>query len=243
MTTRREVLVTGIGTALAAATAAPAPAQPARKTFVLVHGAWGGGWVWRRVADLLEARGHKVYTPTLTGLGERSHLLDAKVNLSTHITDTVNVIKWERLDNIVLVGHSYAGMVITGVAGQAEHTIGSIVYLDAFLPDDGQSLTESVPQPQIGRGGEGRIDDASSFRRILCRERKGPRLGGCPVDASSRGHDDRKSDWRGGARSHRAESLRAGHRSARPALHCRPGQDFSRTRLGASMKRQAGILS
>ena len=90
----------------------------------------------------------------MTGLGERSHLLDAKVNLSTHITDIANVIKWERLDNIVLVGHSYAGMVITGVAGQAEHAIGSIVYLDAFLPDDGQSLTDLGAQQQIRSAGE-----------------------------------------------------------------------------------------
>ena len=110
------------------------------KTFVLVHGAWHGGWCWRRVADLLEAKGHKVYAPTLTGLGERSHLLSASVNLSTHITDIVNVFKWERLDGVVLCGHSYAGLVIAGVAEQVAPAIASIVFLDAFVPLDGDAV-------------------------------------------------------------------------------------------------------
>jgi pimeloyl-ACP methyl ester carboxylesterase len=95
---------------------ASARAQTAPKTFVLVHGAWHGGWCWRRVADQLESQGHKVYAPTLTGLGERSHLMSASIRLDTHITDVVNLVKWEGLDNIVLVGHSYAGVVISGVA-------------------------------------------------------------------------------------------------------------------------------
>jgi hypothetical protein len=81
-------------------------AATAQTTFVLMHGSWAGGWIWRLVADLLEDTGHKVFTPTLTGVGERSHLLNDKVNLSTHITDIVNVIKWEQLKNFVLVGHS-----------------------------------------------------------------------------------------------------------------------------------------
>ena len=89
-----------------------AQAQTAAKTFVLVHGAWHGGWCWRRVSDQLEKRGHKVFAPTMTGLGERSHLLDLKVNLTTHVTDIVNVIKWEDLSKIVLVGHSYGGVII-----------------------------------------------------------------------------------------------------------------------------------
>ena len=89
------------------------------KTFVLVHGAWHGGWCWRRVADLLEAKGHKVFAPTLTGLGERSHLMRAGINVSTHVTDIVNVLKWERLTDVVLCGHSYGGFVISGVAEQA----------------------------------------------------------------------------------------------------------------------------
>ena len=81
---------------------------------MLVHGSWHGGWCWRRVSDRLERLGHKVFAPTLTGLGERSHLLDEKVNLTTHITDVVNVIKWERLTNVVLCGHSYAGYPVSG---------------------------------------------------------------------------------------------------------------------------------
>src|SRR5262245_18742152 len=116
--TRRSV-VGGIGLGIAAAgggAIAPAQAQTMRKTFVLVHGAWHGAWCWRRVSDLLEAKGHKVFVPTMTGLGDKSHLLDAKVNLTTHITDIVNLIKWEDLNDIVLVGHSYGGYIISGVA-------------------------------------------------------------------------------------------------------------------------------
>lgn len=86
------------------------------KTFVLVHGAWHGGWCWRRVADLLGAKGHKVYTPTLTGLGERFHLLSGMITLDTHITDIANAFEWESLQDVVLVGHSYGGFVISGVA-------------------------------------------------------------------------------------------------------------------------------
>jgi pimeloyl-ACP methyl ester carboxylesterase len=125
--------------------ATSAAAQTASKTFVLVHGAWGGGWLWRRVADQLTAKGHKVFTPTLTGLGERSHLIDAKINHATHITDIVNVVKWENLTSIVLVGHSSGGYVITGVAEQLEPAISSIVFLDAFMPENGQSLLDMGP--------------------------------------------------------------------------------------------------
>ena len=112
------------------------------KTFVLVHGAWHGGWCWRRVADRLRVHGHVVYTPTLTGVGERSHLIRPDIDLDIQVTDIVNVIKWEDLNDIVLVGHSYGGFVISGVAEQMESTISSIVYLDAFLPDDGQALAD-----------------------------------------------------------------------------------------------------
>ena len=113
-----------------------------QKTFVLVHGAWHGGWCWRRVADLLAAKGHKVFTPTLTGLGERSHLLSKDINISTHVTDVVNVFKWERLTDAVLCGHSYGGFVISGVAEQIAPAISSIVFLDAFMPDNGDAMTD-----------------------------------------------------------------------------------------------------
>jgi pimeloyl-ACP methyl ester carboxylesterase len=146
MATRRDVMAAGLGATIVTTTGGMLQAQTGQKTFVLVHGAWGGGWVWRRVADMLERRGHKVFAPTMTGVGERSHLLDARVNLSTHVTDIVNVIKWERIENAVLVGHSYGGMVITGVAEQIAPAIASIVFLDAFLPENNQSLADIAPQ-------------------------------------------------------------------------------------------------
>jgi pimeloyl-ACP methyl ester carboxylesterase len=123
----------------------PAQAQTNPRTFVLVHGSWHGGWCWRRVADLLEKRGHKVFAPTLTGLGERSHLMSAMITLQTHITDIANVIKWENLSDVVLVGHSYAGFVISGVAEKALPSISSIVFLDAFLPENGESVVDLAP--------------------------------------------------------------------------------------------------
>ena len=114
-------------------------------TFVLVHGAWHGSWCWKRVRKALQARGHDVFTPTLTGVGERSHLLSPDVNLDTHITDVVNLIRWEELSGIVLCGHSYGGCVITGVADRLSDRIAALVYLDAFVPEDGQSLYDILP--------------------------------------------------------------------------------------------------
>jgi len=111
-------------------------------TFVLVHGAWHGGWCWRRVADRLRGGGHTVFTPTLTGLGERAHLLRAGIDLKTHIADVVNVIKWEGLDDVVLCGHSYGGFIISGVAEQMAAVLRSIVFLDAFVPRDGESVLD-----------------------------------------------------------------------------------------------------
>ncbi len=113
--------------------------------FVLVHGAWIGGWCWRPVAQALRRSGHEVYTPTLTGLGERLHLMNPSINLDTHITDIVNVINQEELSDVVLVGHSYGGMVITGVADILPEKITSLVYLDAFVPENGQSLLSLLP--------------------------------------------------------------------------------------------------
>ena len=117
-------------------------------TFVLVHGAWHGGWCWRRVEDLLRARGHRVFAPTLTGVADRSHLAGPDVDLSTHVEDIVNLIKWEELKDVVLCGHSYGGMVISGVAEKASPgAIGSIVFLDAFLPASGRSLLDYTNVP------------------------------------------------------------------------------------------------
>jgi pimeloyl-ACP methyl ester carboxylesterase len=113
-------------------------------TFVLVHGAWHGGWCWNRVANLLSAKQHTVVTPTLTGLGERSHLLKPDIDLETHILDVVNVMKWQELRDIVLVGHSYGGAVISGVAERMETSIASLVMLDAFIPASGQSVSDQM---------------------------------------------------------------------------------------------------
>jgi pimeloyl-ACP methyl ester carboxylesterase len=114
-------------------------------TFVLVHGGWEAGWVWGSVEHHLRAAGHEVFRPSLTGLGERSHLLKPTVDLETHIEDVLGVIKWERLKKVTLVGHSYGGMVVTGVADRAQERIGSLIYLDAFMPKDGQSLLDLIP--------------------------------------------------------------------------------------------------
>jgi pimeloyl-ACP methyl ester carboxylesterase len=147
--TRRSVIGHAVAGAGLITSLGAAHAQAAPKTFVLVHGGWVGGWYWRRVTDQLQAKGHRVYAPTLTGLGERSHLMSALITLDTHIADVVNVIKWEDLNNIVLVGHSYAGFVISGVAERALHSIGSIVFVDAFLPENGQRLID-LGRPELG---------------------------------------------------------------------------------------------
>ena len=111
-------------------------------TFVLVHGATAGGWVWKKVASELEKVGHVVSRPTLTGLGERDHLLTHDVGLETHINDVTNHILFEELDNLVLVGHSYGGMVITGVADRVPERIRELVYLDALTPHDGEAVID-----------------------------------------------------------------------------------------------------
>jgi pimeloyl-ACP methyl ester carboxylesterase len=119
-----------------------------RATIVIVHGAWVGGWRWRPVADLLIDRGHHVFTPTLTGLGEREHLTSPDVGLSLHARDVANVIKFEQLENILLVGHSYGGMPISVAAELVpEGVIQSIMYMDAFFPEDGDALNDLVPGP------------------------------------------------------------------------------------------------
>lgn len=114
-------------------------------TFVLVHGAWQGGWGYAKVARLLRQQGHDVFQVTLTGLGERSHLAHPGITLSTHITDVVNTFEYEDLTDVILVGHSYGGMVITGVSAKVAERIRTLVYLDAFLPADGQALWDIVP--------------------------------------------------------------------------------------------------
>jgi pimeloyl-ACP methyl ester carboxylesterase len=127
--------------------------------FLLVHGAGHGGWCYGRVAPLLRAAGHEVHTPTLTGLGERSHLLDERVDLDLHITDIVNVLRFEDLRDVVLVGHSYGGAVVTGVADRAHERVGRLVYLDAACVRNGQSVAD-VFGPEVERvRAKGRVVD------------------------------------------------------------------------------------
>lgn len=128
-------------------------------TFVIVHGAWAGAWGWDKVAQRLREAGHRVHVPTLSGLGERAHLAAFPITLTTHIEDIVHEMVWHELTDVVLVAHSYGGFVATGVVERARERIASIVYLDAFIPDDGQSFADimgempaglTVPVPEIG---------------------------------------------------------------------------------------------
>lgn len=165
--TRRGVLASaGAGASMFALGGTQAMAQTSQpKTFVLVHGAWHGGWCWRRVSDLLEKKGHKVFSPTLTGVGERSHLLSKDVVLDTHITDIVNVFKWENLNDVCLVAHSYGGWPTSGALEQIGDRVSAIVWLDAFKPENGQrgfdyasefsrkALLEAVEKGEPGRRG------------------------------------------------------------------------------------------
>ncbi len=122
---------------------AQTPATRTPRTFLFVHGAWGGGWEYRKVDSILTAQGDVVYHPTLTGLGERVHLANPDISLKTHITDIVNVFRFDDLHDVILVGHSYGGMVISGVAEQIPDRIKQLIYLDAFVPNNGESLFAS----------------------------------------------------------------------------------------------------
>lgn len=113
--------------------------------YVLVHGGWFGAWCWYKVVPLLQAAGHSVYTPTLTGVGEQAALLTPEIGLDTHIQDVVNLIETKDLQQVILVGHSYSGMVITGVADRVPDRIAHLVYLDAVVPRDGQSIADTMP--------------------------------------------------------------------------------------------------
>jgi pimeloyl-ACP methyl ester carboxylesterase len=128
-------------------------------TYVLVHGSGSGGWIYRPVAKILRAAGHEVFTPTLTGMGERVHLLSPAVGLDMHIEDVVNLLTFEDLRNVILAGHSYSGMVITGVADRALDRIGQLVYLDATIPRDGESQADVIPQAMAGGKADARMVD------------------------------------------------------------------------------------
>jgi pimeloyl-ACP methyl ester carboxylesterase len=118
--------------------------------FVIAHGAWGGGWAWAGVASLLRAAGHEAFAPTYTGLGERAHLLSRQTDLDTHVRDVAGVLAFEDLRAVVLVGHSYGGMVATGAAAAAADRVAALVYVDAFVPRDGDSLFD-LAEPGAGQ--------------------------------------------------------------------------------------------
>src|SRR6201997_3646233 len=123
-------------------------------TFVLVHGAWGGSYGFKYVRGPLRDAGHEVFTPSLTGIGERVHLASPQVDLTTHVTDVVNTILYEDLTGIVLLGYSYGGMVVTGALEHIADRVAHLVYLDAFVPSDGQALND-LTQAGYGRGAVG----------------------------------------------------------------------------------------
>jgi pimeloyl-ACP methyl ester carboxylesterase len=121
------------------------------KTFLVAHGAWSAGWAWKKLHPLMSAAGHRLLTPTYTGLGEREHLANQSNDLETHIQDLLSVIRYEELRDIVLIGHSYGGMVATGVADRARDRIAQLIYLDAFVPQDGQACLDLIPSDRRHR--------------------------------------------------------------------------------------------
>src|SRR5215471_20425272 len=133
------------------------------KTFLVCHGAWSAGWAWKKMHLLMNKAGHRLVTPTYTGLGERAHLAHPAIDLETHITDMLQVIKYEDLRDIVLIGHSYGGMVATGVADRARELIAQLIYLDAFVPRNGQALLDLLP-PQARQQMQERVKAGDGWR-------------------------------------------------------------------------------
>lgn len=130
------------------------------KTFLVCHGAWSAGWAWKKVHPLMQKAGHRLITPTYTGLGERSHLAQPSIDLETHIADMLQVVRYEDLRDIILIGHSYGGMVATGVADRARDKVRQLIYIDAFVPADGQSLldlyeADRARVQELARSGDG----------------------------------------------------------------------------------------
>lgn len=145
---RRVVISTLLSLLLFGDSYAQSP-KTAAPVYVLVHGAWHGGWCWQRVSSILRGNGAIVYTPTLSGLGEHRNTLSPVVNLETHITDIVNLIEMEDLHDVILVGHSYAGAVIEGVADRIPQRLRKLVFLDPVLVESGQSVLSAINAPSV----------------------------------------------------------------------------------------------
>ncbi len=152
-------------------------------TFLVAHGAWTAGWAWKKMHPLLAARGHRLVTPTMTGLGERAHLGRPDIDLDTHIADILGVLEMEDLCGVNLVGHSYGGMVATGVADRARERIVKLIYIDAFAPEDGDSVQSLLPEAaraQRQPAADGRIPpmpmppDTPAEDRAWCESRRVP---------------------------------------------------------------------
>jgi pimeloyl-ACP methyl ester carboxylesterase len=133
-------------------------------TFVVAHGAWSAGWAWKKMRPLMRARGHEFFTATYTGMGERAHLAHKDIDLDTHIADVLGVLKCEDLSKVILLGHSYGGMVATGAADRASERIAQLVYLDAFVPRDGQSLLDMQTEENRQRVRDGAQKEGDGWR-------------------------------------------------------------------------------
>lgn len=147
-------------------------------TFLVAHGAWSAGWAWKKMHSLMHAAGHRLITPTYTGLGERSHLAHPGIDLETHIADVLGVLRWEELSDVILIGHSYGGMVATGVADRAREAVTQLVYVDAFAPQDGQSAFDMMPPER-----------AEAMRERARREGEGWRIPPNPVPEDTTAND------------------------------------------------------
>jgi pimeloyl-ACP methyl ester carboxylesterase len=153
-------LATGVAQAT---TPSASTAPPPGKTILVAHGAWSAGWAWKKMHPLMAAAGYRLITPTQTGLGEREHLATPAVDLETHIQDLLGVIKHEELNDFVFIGHSYGGMVATGVADRVPERISQLIYLDAFVPRDGQSLLD-LQGPDAANGMRERVKAGDGWR-------------------------------------------------------------------------------
>ncbi len=179
---RRTIMAAGL--AAPALAALPAAAQANAKTFVLLHGAWHGGWCWRDVEAGLRAQGHRVFTPTQTGLGDRKHLMSRDITLDTFVTDVVNVLEAEELQDVILVGHSFGGSGISGAADRVPDRIRHLVYLDSLMLEGGQSPFGMLPP-----------DVVEARRRLVREQGEGVFIPAPPIGAFGIPDNHEGADW------------------------------------------------